>query len=262
MNIPLIDTPAAIQIIPRAIIEEQGARRLTDVVRNVSGVQSGGNGGGRGSFLIIRGFMTFRIAKDGFLPAMSFFDGQSLGLANVERVEVLKGPASVLYGAANPGGWSMSLPRNRKPNHATVSPGAPEVSISTKADIDLNQPLTDDGKLLGRLNASYKNTDSFRDYFIKSERVHLAPSLRWLPTSRTTVDLDVEYNKQDRQFDYELIAVGDKALALPRERFLGERGDYLKSDGLRVQASLDHRLDEVWSLRTLARFSDTRILPN
>ena len=55
-------------------------------------------------------------------------------------------------------------------------------------------------------------------------------------------------------------AVGGKALALPRERFLGEPWDRYKSNELRIQATVDHALDENWSLRTLARFSDTNTM--
>ena len=257
MNIPLIDTPAAIQIIPRTIIEEQGARRLTDVVRNVSGVQSGGDDAGRSDLFIIRGFLTYRIARDGFLPAVSFGDGAQLGLANVERVEVLKGPASVLYGLAQPGGLI---------NVVTKRPEtAPRYSLTGQAgsfdfyqgDIDLNQPLTADGRWLGRLNVSYQNAGSFRDHFIDSERTQIAPSLRWTPTARTTVDLDLEYYKRQNQADYGMAAVGGKALAMPRQRFLGEPRDRNEAEELRLQATVDHRFNNDWSLRTLARFSDT-----
>ena len=261
MDIPLIDTPAAIQIIPRLVIEEQGARRLSDVMRNVSGVQNASTRGGRADIFVIRGFQMGRIARDGFLPAMSFNDGQRLGLANVERVEVLKGPASVLYGAVEPGGLI---------NVVTKRPQAePRYSFTGKAgsfdfynaDIDLNQPLTKDGKLLARLNASYESADSFRDLFIKSERTHLAPSLRWRPTARTTADFDLEYYKVERPYDPGLIAIGGKALALPRERFLGSRMDRFKSDEVRLQATVDHQLNENWSLRALTRFSDTSSVP-
>ena len=257
MNIPLIDTPAAIQIIPRDIIEEQGARRLTDVVRNVSGVQSGDDNAGRQDLLVIRGFLAYRIARDGFLPAVSFGDGAQLGLANVERVEVLKGPASVLYGLAQPGGLI---------NIVTKRPeAAPRYSLTGRAgsfdfyqgDIDLNQPLTADGKWLGRLNVSYQNAGSFRDHFIDSERAQIAPSLRWTPTARTTVDLDLEYYKRQHQSDYGVAAVGGKALAMPRQRFLGEPRDRTQAEELRLQATVDHRFNNDWSLRTLARFSDT-----
>ena len=258
---PIIDTPAAIQVVPREVIEDQGARRLADVVRNTSSVQIGGTNGNRQDIFLIRGFGASRIARDGFLSAPSFGDAGQLGLANVERVEVLKGPPSVLYGPADPGGLV---------NIVTKKPGAePRYSITGRvgcfdfyrSDIDVNQPLTEDGKLLARFNASYQNTDSFRDHFINSERSQVAPTLRWLPTSRTTADLELEYHKQDQQFDYGVVAADGKALALPRERFLGEPGDRAEADELRIQASVDHRFNDDWSLRTLARYSDSSATP-
>ncbi len=258
---PIIDTPASIQVVPREVIKDQGATRLADVVRNVSSVQVGGTGGNRSDIFLIRGFAANRISRDGFLSAPSFGDAGQLGLANVERVEVLKGPPSVLYGPADPGGLV---------NIVTKKPGAePHYIITGRAgsfdfyesDIDFNQPLTEDGKLLARLNASYENAGSFRDYFVNSERIQVAPSLRWVPTSRTTVDFDLEYYRQDQQFDYGVVAVDGKALALPRERFLGERGDRAESDELRLQTSVDHEFNDDWSLRALARFSDTNATP-
>ena len=258
---PIIDTPASIQVVPRDVIEDQGARRLIDVVRNTSGVQIHGSNGNRQDIIQIRGFSAYRLARNGFLSVPSYGDAGQLGLANVERVEVLKGPPSVLYGPADPGGLI---------NIVTKKPEAePQYSVTGRAgsfdfyrgDIDLNQPLTEDGKLLARFIASYQNSDSFRDRFIDSERIQVAPSLRWAPTSRTTVDLELEYYEQDQQNDFGLVAVDGNALALPRERFLGEPGDRIKADELRVQTTIDHRFNDDWSLRTLARFSDTSQTP-
>ena len=254
---PIIDTPAAIQVIPRAVIEDQGARRLSDVVRNTSSVQASGANGGRNDLFLIRGFAANRIARDGFLSASSFGDAAQLGLANVERVEVLKGPPSVLYGPADPGGLVNIVTKKPEAEPHYNLTGQAGSFDSYKSDIDFNQPLTGDGKLLARLNASYENTDSFRDRFINSERIQIAPSLRWLPTSRTTVDLDLEYYDRRHPFDYGVIAVDGKAPTLPRERFLGEERDRVDSDEIRIQASVDHELNNDWSLRTLARFSDT-----
>ena len=257
MDVPIIDTPAAIQVIPRDVIEDQGARRLSDVVRNTSGVQASGANGGRNDLFLIRGFAANRIARDGFLSASSFGDAAQLGLANVERVEVLKGPPSVLYGPADPGGLVNIVTKKPEAEPHYYLTGQAGSFDFYKSDIDLNQPLTEDRKLLARLNASYENADSFRDRFINSERIQIAPSLRWLATSRTTVDLDLEYYDRRHQFDYGVIAVDGKAPALPRERFLGEERDRVDSDEIRIQASVDHELNDDWSLRTLARFSDT-----
>ena len=256
-DMPIINTPAAIQVIPRRVIEDQDATQLIDVVRNISSVQYAPTAGNRADIFLIRGFTAQRIARDDFLSAPSSGDAGRLGLTNVERVEVLKGPASVLYGLANPGGLiNIVTKRPQAKPHYNVTARAGSFDFY-KSDIDFNQPLTKDGRLLARLNASYQNSDSFRDRFIKSERTHIAPSLRWLATARTTIDLDLEYYKQNRPFDRGVIAVGGKALALPRRRFLGEPGDRTTPTELRLQTTIDHRLHENWSLRALARFSDS-----
>ncbi len=261
MDVPIIDTPASIQVVPRAVIEDQGATRLADVVRNVSSVQVSGANGGRSDLFLIRGFAARRIARDGFLSPSSFGDAAQLGLANVERVEVLKGPPSILYGPAGPGGLVNIITKKPQPEPRYSLTGRAGSFDFYRGDVDLNQPLTEDGKLLARLNASYENADSFRDHFINSERIQVAPSLRWVPTSRTTVDLDLEYYDRRHQFDYGVIAVDGKAPALPRERFLGEEKDRVDSDEIRIQASVDHGLNDDWSLRALVRFSDTNATP-
>ena len=258
---PIIETPAAIQVVAREVIEDQDAEHLADVVRNVSSVQVYATAGGRKDIFLIRGFQARRIAKDGFLPAVSFGDTARLSLANVERVEVLKGPASVLYGLADPGGLINIVTKKPeiKPHYDFI--GKAGSFDLYRGSIDFNRPLTNDGKLLARLNASYRNADSFRDYFIDNERTHIAPSLRWVPTSRTTIDLDLEYYKHQLQMDYGVVAVGGKAPAMPRRHFLGEPGDRHKVEEFRLQGAIEHQFDRSWSLRTLMRFSDTSARP-
>jgi iron complex outermembrane receptor protein len=97
---PLRDIPASIQVIPRQVIEDQQIRRLNDAVQNVSGVQPDDTFGGQIDRINIRGFSTDVFLQDGI--RQSQFSNRALD--NIERIEVLKGPASVLYGNLEPGG--------------------------------------------------------------------------------------------------------------------------------------------------------------
>lgn len=101
----LRDTPQSIQVVPREVLIDQQNVRLTDALTNVSNVQPGGTIQGRSDTYILRGFRTQTYAIDGLVlnPANAFQPTQR-DLANVERIEVLKGPASVLYGQGDPGG--------------------------------------------------------------------------------------------------------------------------------------------------------------
>lgn len=96
---PLRDIPQSIQVVPKQVIEEQGITRISDAARNVSGVSVGTGYSGAVDDLTIRGFLNSNILRNGFKTQNAFIYG-----ANVEQVEVLKGPASVLYGQFEPGG--------------------------------------------------------------------------------------------------------------------------------------------------------------
>lgn len=252
---PIIDTPASVQVIPREVIEDQGAESLSDAVRNVSGVRNAGTFGNRSDGLSIRGFSGTRLAKDGFLAPASFGDIGFLDLANVERVEVLKGPASVLYGQGEPGGLINVVTKKPRPESLHSLEGAAGSYGFLRAQADLNEPVDEDETLLFRLNAAYQEADSFRDFFIDSDRSQFAPSLRWLASQDTTLDLQLEYYDQTQQFDRGLVAIGDRADVLPRDRFLGERFSQYEADELRFNAVVDHRFDETWSWRSAFRTS-------
>ena len=97
---PLINTPFSIQVIPRQVMEDQQAVRLEDVTQNVSGVQRGFGYGEFAQQYHVRGFETnFNTFRNGFRLGQYGMD-----IANLDRVEVLKGPAAALYGRVDPGG--------------------------------------------------------------------------------------------------------------------------------------------------------------
>ena len=111
VNTPVMDTPLATKMITHQMLEDQQAITLDQALRNVSGVYvSGGGGAALGvpfTGVVIRGFTTSAYYRDGI--RVDNFGGAFTGvgnveLANVQSVEVLKGPAAILYGAVEPGG--------------------------------------------------------------------------------------------------------------------------------------------------------------
>ncbi|MFM8341863.1 MAG: TonB-dependent siderophore receptor, partial [Methylomonas sp.] len=98
---PIFDTPASIQVVPKAVMQDKKAVRLKDALENVSGVKPQSSLGFGTSF-IIRGFKNDRTYRNGLLANNTFYT--EFDTANLESVEVLKGPASVLYGRSEPGG--------------------------------------------------------------------------------------------------------------------------------------------------------------
>ncbi|MGF1539913.1 MAG: TonB-dependent siderophore receptor, partial [Pleurocapsa sp.] len=244
---PLRDIPQSIQVIPRQILEEQNTQRIQDALQNVSGVTKQGNYGGTeaGGFNL-RGFtqeVTFRNS----LRDNTFYS--ITDVANIDRIEVLKGPASVLFGQAEPGGII---------NIITKQPlSEPYYSVSFSAGnfdfyrptIDLSGPLNEDKSLLYRLNLAYQNSDSFRD-FNSTERILIAPTLKWEISDRTTLNLDFEYLHNEFTFDRGIPAVGDRPADIPIERFLGYPSlDDYGGTHYRAGYRFEHQFSDNLSLR-------------
>src|SRR5690606_22613978 len=96
---PIMETPVSIQVVPQQVLKDQQAYRIQDAVKNVSGVQQRFSTGGHDRF-VVRGFDLDEVVYRNGIRLR----GLNFDLANVQQVEVLKGPASVLYGRTEPGG--------------------------------------------------------------------------------------------------------------------------------------------------------------
>ncbi|NJR62294.1 MAG: TonB-dependent siderophore receptor [Cyanobacteria bacterium CRU_2_1] len=250
--LPLEDIPQSIQIVPRQVIEDRNVVQLTDLAENVSGVQpERGYGGITSPGFRIRGFLTnFESLRNGF-PDYGYFSPRDL--ANVERLEILKGPAAVLYGGSPTqfaGGSGVINTITEQPlsepfYEASMNVGSYEFYRPT---IDITGPLTDDEALLYRLNVAYENADSFRD-FVETESFFVAPVLTWNINSRTQFTVEANYQEYDFTFDQGFPLIPE-SLELPRDRYLGEpsfsNGDV---DSTWVSYNLTHELNDDWRLR-------------
>lgn len=244
---PLKDLPLSIQVIPREVIEERQVVRLQELADNVPGVEPfSGYGGLSSSGFFIRGFRADESFRNGF---RDFTFVSPRDTANVERVEFLRGPASVLYG----GGFNFS----GAVNTITKKPQAdPLYEISStigsydfyRPTIDLTGPLTKDDSLLYRLNVAYENADSFRD-FNENESIFIAPALTWKIGPQTTLTTEFEYQNYDHVFDRGFFP-SDLAFDLPISRFLGEPNfSRATFDSYYFGYDLEHRFSDQWKIR-------------
>lgn len=252
---PLRDIPQSIQVVPREVLEDQQVIRLDDALRNVSGV-SQNSADPRGQRFQVRGFDSANVLRDGFNLTFggSFGNSGFQELANIERVEVLKGPAAILYGTSQPGGIINLV--TKKPlsepyyglEFSAGNRGLVEPSI------DLSGPLTEDGRLLYRLNALYRREDYFRDFDVAVERFFIAPVLQWKISDRTDLFLNFEYLNDQRPADFGLVAIGDRVADIPFDRNLGERDDKQTAESIRAGYQFEHRFDENWTLKNAFNF--------
>lgn len=245
---PIMETPVSIQIIPEQVLRDQQVTRIEQAVSNVSGVYTTSAFFGRSSDdFVIRGFRSDNILfRDGTRIDTGAFGKREL--ANIEQLEILKGPASILYGRIEPGGLI---------NYVTKKPlPAPYYAFEQqfgsfdfyRTTIDATGPLTSDKSLRYRLNLAYENADSFRE-FVGDERWFIAPVLEWDITPRTQVRLELDHFHNDTTPDnIGLIAIGNRPAPIPKERNLGEPTDFQNSTEDIASLAATHEFNDHWKL--------------
>lgn len=174
-DIPLIRTPQAISIVTGDMIRDRGITDLNDALRSVAGVSRSSTYGYYDAYTI-RGYDTAydSLYLDGLITYSAA--GTNYDLSGLERVEVLKGPASSLYGSA-PIGGIVNLVSKRPQEKAFLDVGLATGSYNMiEARVDANTPIDKDGRFLFRLNALYRDQDDFVKNAGKN-RLFVAPAL-------------------------------------------------------------------------------------
>ncbi len=247
---PIMETPVNIQVIPQQVLKDQQAFRLEQALRNVSGVymEPLGTFQGSGEIFSLRGFATDDVYRNGFRTTNIFSGIGPLETANLERIEVLKGPASILYGRIEPGGLI-----NLVPKQPLVSPYYSLQQLIGSFDfyrttLDATGPMTNDDALLYRFNLAYENAGSFVE-FTENERIFLAPTLRWNigPDTQATFELQYKHSRDPRPAG--IPAIGDRPADVPRERNLGEPLNEVESDDVLISFDWSHAFNESWTVR-------------
>ena len=248
---PILETPASIQVVPQQVFEDQASLRLRDVYRNISGVVPGFTGFNVATTEqpIIRGFEEVRIFRNGFrLQSVA-----PLELANVERVEVLKGPASVVFGLGEPGGLLNIV--TKRPVNDTFAILEQEFGSYDRyrTTLDANAPLTEDGTLLGRLNVAYTSDDTFRDHD-GIDRIFVAPTLTWQPTDATSLTLDFSYSYEKHPFDHGLAFSADGEPVADISTFLGEPDFRAEREEILAGFTFTHEFSDSLRFRNVFTF--------
>ena len=198
LNIPVIETPFSVQVVPLRVIEDQNALGLEEAYANVSGVVEAGNTLNAQTEIrpIIRGF-------EAAVPLRNGLRATTVGavdLINIESVEVLKGPASILYGALEPGGVI---------NYTTKKPlMAPRFEFGqqfgsyghSRTTLDATGPLNAQRTVAYRVNAAYQDSGSFRNS-LDLDRLAFMPSLTFRPDDRNELFVDFSYSRERAPYD-------------------------------------------------------------
>lgn len=246
---PIMETPFSVQVVPKQVLQDQQVTRLEQGLKNVSGVTVfPGNQGGSDAF-IMRGFLNDTTYRDGILlPTILGGGTTKREVANLERVEVLKGPGSILFGRSEPGGVI---------NMVTKQPlSTPYYSLQQqvgsydfyRTTVDATAPITKDNSLLYRLNIAYENAGSFRD-FVDNERVFVAPVLKWNISDKTQATFEMEYQHFNESPDPGIPPLGNRPANVAMHTALHEPL-MNTNDGDRVMVGFNwsHQFNNDWKL--------------
>jgi iron complex outermembrane receptor protein len=243
---PLKLVPQAISYVTKEVIDDQQAFKTSDVLKNLSGVNVF-------SFynndFSLRGFRASNALINGLRDPTNSW-GQSL-LPNVERVEVMKGPASALFANTDPGGTVNTVTKKPLDEERKAISFATGSYNTFRITSDFTGPMNKEKNLLYRLNLAYQNAQSFR-VLQGSQDVVIAPSVSFIPSERTKVNIDFVYSKLKSRLDRGQPIFGASAGAdlysTPISFALGKENDYIHEVNLYTTASLQHKFSDRISL--------------
>jgi iron complex outermembrane receptor protein len=261
---PLIETPQSITVVTRERIEDQGATNLQDALNYAAGVRSDAYGlDSRTDSTRIRGAYPteyldgLRRQLGGFYTSNARVDPYTL-----ERIEVLRGPSSMLYGQGSTGGViNMVTKRPQAESQREIG-----VQLGSYGRKQLQTDLTGalGGDWLYRLVAVGRESDTQVD-FVPDDRQLVAPSLTWRPSGRTTLTLQALWQKDEtgstsQFFPWEgSVFPGPNGL-IPTNTFIGQPGqDRYDSERSELGWHFEHHFSERWSLRQSVRSSSNEV---
>ncbi len=251
--VPVHDTPRSVEVVTRQVLEDQKVIRFSDALRNVSGVSESNNQGGQGGEFMIRGFLSdLGVFKNGFRDDSTFSSHAPRDIINLERIDVVKGPPSYLYGRADVGGVINQITKAPLKNPYYSA----EMIIGNyglyRPQFDIGGPLNASKTLTFRFNGMFESAGSYRDG-VESTRTFLAPTIGWEIGPRTTLRFEGEYLYHRAPIDRGLVAIGNNVAPIPISRFLGDPARKLEVHQGKATVTLLHEFNDMFTWRTAFR---------
>ncbi|WP_346815103.1 TonB-dependent receptor [Aeromonas hydrophila] len=241
-NTPAKLVPQAIDSVKASELTAFGQPTLSEALTGIPGVNASGDT--RFDGVNIRGFSASNdFYLDGFRDDMQY----TRDLGNTERVEVLKGPAAVLYGRGSTGGIVNRV--SKKPQKGLESSVSAQVGSfdSHRLAADLNGEAGEQVQV--RLNLAQEDKDSFRNG-VTSKRTLLAPSVNWEINDKLNWLVQYERNEHDRTPDRGIPGVNGRPADVPKEYVYSDtRRDFIDDVAQSTRSRLTWDINDQWQLR-------------
>lgn len=237
------ETPFSIQTVTSELIEDRGVTTFGEAVRTVPGVTPQVGWGGSNDRFRLRGFATTANLKNGFRRSVFAPVDE---LVNIEQIEVLKGPASALYGRFEPGGvvnLVTKKPLDEAQTRFDLTGGRYDFYRGT---FDTTGPLSD--TISYRVTGAWQDNHSFRD-FVEADTQFISPVVMWRPTPQTTLTAELELGRRNSSFDR---GFGNSPLFLevPIHNNYAEPDARLENESALGSVVLEHGFENGWELRS------------
>ena len=261
---PLSETPQSVTVVTRDQLVDQGATNLQEALAYAAGVRSDGYGvDSRADSVMIRGTEPslyldgLRQFSAGYYTSTARPDPYTL-----ERIEVLRGPAGMLFGAGTAAGVVNMV--SKRPLQETQREVGVQFGSHGRKQVqaDLTGPLSADGQWSYRLVALHRQADTQVDH-VPDDRTVIAPSLAWRPNGATSLVLQGYWQKDKtgttaQFFPWQGTLQANPNGRLPTSRFIGEPGDGYDTDRQSFGWQFEHRFNDQWTLRQNLRTSRNR----
>ncbi|WP_143308988.1 TonB-dependent receptor [Chitinophaga vietnamensis] len=251
LPVPAMDLPQSVAIIGHEVLEDQQAQRLSDVVKNVNGIYMASQRAGTQETFNARGY--------GFSSTNMFKNGTRVNagampeMSSLERVEILKGSAAILYGNVTPGAVMNMVTKQPKFDFGgEVNLRAGSYGLFKPA-FDVYGPLSKN--IAFRVNGTFETADSYRDQ-VHSKRYYVNPSFLFNLGKKTTLLVQGDYLKHDFTPDFGIGSIADTAIIkVPRNTFYGAPWQYAHTQQATTSATLKHQLNDRWAINATVAYS-------
>ncbi|MBF8756738.1 TonB-dependent siderophore receptor [Pseudomonas guariconensis] len=244
----LHETPQSISVVPSDVLHDTASTRLQDGLDYAGGVGRANNFGGQGlTTFTVRGFTTGEFYRNGFPINRGYPNAPDAN--TVERLEVLRGPATSLYGRGDPGGTFNVVSKQPLAERKVTLGSQFDDQGMQRATLDATGPLDEEGRLAYRLNVLGEGGETFRDD-VQSERYDVAPVLSWQVNDTTRIVFEGDFMRNNHPLDRGLTRFANQRDNASRDTNVWEKGsdNLLHNDNNMAQLRFEHQLNDDWTL--------------
>lgn len=257
---PIVEAPRSISVVTRQQMDDRSVLSLNDALRYTAGVMSSGYGAdSRSDWLRIRGFDPTQFLDGLPLPKGSFANPK-VEPWNLERIAVLRGPSSSVYGQTPPGGMLDMV--SRRPQ--AVSSHEVELQAGSnehkQINFDSTGKLDDEGRFLYRVSGTVRDSNAPVDH-VPDKRYNIAPSLTWNIDDDTHLTFISQYTRDDTGITGQFLPLQGTKLpsaagTISHHKNLGDPDwEFYDRTYYSLGYAFDHRLNDVWQFKQNLRYT-------